>query len=437
MEAEQLLLLANGVADEAEVFQVYSRRTPVRFEANRLKQIQTREGTSTALRLVKGGKIGFSAVGGDVEAQTLVDMAVETSQFGMPANFVFPSTTAYPGIEVFDPETDKVTVEKMVEVGENLVAQLMEHTPDIICEVEVVKEIKQVCIINSKGGEVNYLKSLFSISLEGVVIRDTDMLFVGDSESSCRPGIDWQVVVKRVIDQLELAKHKVTVSAKPMAVVFTPRGVASALMTPLILAFNGKLVLEGASPLKNRQGEEVFDKKLSLWDDATLPYRPSSRPCDDEAVPSQSTLLVDRGKVVNFVYDLQTAALAKTRSTGNANRTGGSPPAPSVSCLVLGDGSVSFDDMVKDMKEGLVIEQLIGAEQGNLLGGEFGGNVLLGYKVEGGEIVGRVKDTMVAGNIYEVLKQLEAVGKERRWVGDFLFSPALYCSRLSVAAKAG
>jgi len=77
----------------------------------------------------------------------------------------------------------------------------------------------------------------------------------------------------------------------------------------------------------------------------------------------------------------------------------------------------------------------MGAEQGNILGGDFSGNVLLGYKVERGKIVGRVKDTMVSGNIYQLLKQITAIGSEPKWVGSFLSTPHLYCPSLSVAAK--
>ena len=93
--------------------------------------------------------------------------------------------------------------------------------------------------------------------------------------------------------------------------------------------------------------------------------------------------------------------------------------------------------MVQDIKEGLVIELLMGAEQGNILGGDFGGNVLLGYKVEGGKIVGRVKDTMISGNVYQVLGELLAIGHELRWVEGILQTPPLYCPRVSVAAKVG
>jgi len=261
------------------------------------------------------------------------------------------------------------------------------------------------------------------------------MLFVGDSESSCRPDfIGIGGLADRVIWQLEMAKKKAAVSTKLLPIIFTPNGVASALMSPLLLAFNGKSVLEGASPLKDKLGEQVFDKKLSLWDDATIAYGVGSYPFDDEGIPSQRLPLVTNGVVTNFLYDLQTAASAGTQSTGNGQRSGGFP-RPDISSLILSGGDVSFQAMVEDMKEGLIVEQVMGAEQGNLLGGDFGGNVLLGYKVENGEIVGRVKDTMIAGNVYQVLKELLGIGQEARWVGGILQTPPLYCSNVSVTAK--
>jgi len=108
---------------------------------------------------------------------------------------------------------------------------------------------------------------------------------------------------------------------------------------------------------------------------------------------------------------------------------------PAISSLILSGGDVSFETMVEDMEEGLIVEQVMGADQGNLLGGDFGGNVLLGYKVENGEIVGRVKDTMIAGNVYQALRELLGIGQETRWVGGILQTPPLYCARVSVATK--
>jgi len=152
-------------------------------------------------------------------------------------------------------------------------------------------------------------------------------------------------------------------------------------------------------------------------------------------MPSQCTPLIEQGTVANFLYDLQTAALAHTQSTGNGSRGHGGLPTPSPSAFIIAPGNTAFDEMVNDMKEGLIIEWLMGAEQGNILGGDFSGNVLLGFKVESGKIVGRVKDTMVSGNIYQVLKDITAIGSKPKWVGGSINTPPLYCPRLSIASK--
>jgi PmbA protein len=433
---EEVLRSARKVAEQAEVFSVSSRAVPIQFEANELKQVQTKESSSTALRIFREGRIGFATASGGGGWEALVDMAVETSQFGSPASFQFPSSRDYSEVRIFDSKVEEIAMERMVEIGKELIDKIRGHTPDILCDVQVTKGTSSISFINSQGGEGRYDKSFFGLSLEGILVRDTDMLFVVDSESSCCPdfiGIDG--LADRVIWQLEMAKKKAAVSTKLLPVIFTPLGVASALLSPLVLAFNGKSVLEGASPLKDKLGEQVFDKRLSLWDDATIAYGVGSYPFDDEGVSGRRLPLVTNGVVTNFLYDLQTAALAGTQSTGNGQRAGGGFPSPAISSLILSGGDVSFQAMVEDMKEGLIVEQLMGAEQGNILGGDFGGNVLLGYKVENGEIVGRVKDTMIAGNVYQVLKELLGIGQEARWVGGILQTPPLYCSRISAATK--
>jgi len=432
---EDILTQAKRVAEEVEVFRISLDETPVQFEANRLKHIQSKQSSSVALRIVRQGKIGYATTTEQGDSQNLVNMAVETAQFGMSAKFELPSLTSYPDVEVFDPDVESVPVEKMIELGEELIATVRGHTPDIVCEAGVTREVLSVHIINSRGGEANYRLSIFNLGIEGSLIRDTDMLFVGESQSSCHPITETGSVTEVVLQQLELAKSRASVPSRSLPVVFTPRGVASALITPLMVAFNGKIVLEGASPVGNRLGQQVFDKKLWLWDDATVAYRPESRPWDDEGVPSQRIPLVSEGAVANFLYDLQTAALANTRSTGNGNRNRGGLPTPSPSAFIIESGSTAFDEMVNDIKEGLVVEHLMGAEQGNILGGDFSGNVLLGYKIESGKIVGRVKDTMVSGNVYQVLKQIAAIGSDDRWVGSSIKTPSLYCPSLSVVSK--
>jgi PmbA protein len=432
---ENILARAKQAAEEAEVFMVTAEETPVQFEANRLKHIQSKQSSYAALRIVKNGRIGYAISSGTSGSRDLVSAAVETAEFGIKAEFELPSLTPYPEIKVFDPDVESVSLDEMVKLGEELIATVRGHSQDILCQAEVNKGITSVRIINSRGGEVNYKQSTFALGIEGHLIRNTDMLFVGESESSCHPISETRAVTDVVLRQLELAENQARLPSKRMPVVFTPSGVASALIPPLMAAFNGKIVLEGASPIGNRTGEAVFDRKLSLRDDPTIDYRPESRPADDEGVPSRCTPLVEEGKIANFIYDLQTAALARTQSTGSGTRNSGGLLAPAPTAFILTPGNTTFEEMVNDIKEGLVIEYLMGAAQGNILSGDFSGNVLLGYKIESGKIVGRVKDTMVSGNVYQLLKEITAVGSDAKWEGGSINTPSFYCPGVSVVVK--
>ncbi len=424
-------------ADEAEVFMVSSEETPVEFEANRLKHIQSKQSRVVALRVVKDGRIGYATAtsSDDGDIDDLVDNAVATAEFGSLARFTFPSFTEFPKVDIFDPACETVSLEQMTQLGQEMIDTVTGHTPGIICEAGVSKTTAEVGLINSRGGQASYRQSAFSLALQGQLTQETDMLFVFDGQASCRPLLEAATITDAVVRQLERARERATVTTGKLPVVFTPMGIVSTLARPIASAFNGKNVLEGASPIGSRVGERFFDAKLTLHDDPTMPFRPGGGPCDDEGVPTRVNRLIDRGNVVGFVYDLQTAGLANTETTGSARRGQGGMPGPASGLLVVEPGDVSFDEMITDIKEGLVVEQVMGATQGNVLGGDFSGNVLLGFKIENGRIVGRVKDTMVSGNAFDICGDLAAVGNDARWAGGWLNTPSFCCVRVSVASK--
>jgi PmbA protein len=430
---EEILAQAKKLADQAEVFTVTSENTPIQFETNRLKHAQTHQSTSVALRVVKQGRMGYSTGTQTDDVTGLVNSAIETAQFGTECHFDFPSLAEYPQVKISDPATQKVPLDVMIKLGDELISTIRTDWPDLMCQAWISKGETTVKIANTSGGQVTYKQTHFNISISGTLIRGTDMLFVGDGESSCHPILKTTSLLTNVKKQLEWSRDLATITSGSLPVIFTPSGIASALILPLMTAFNGKTVMEGASPIGSQLGQVVFSPKITLSDDPTLSFRPSSRPCDDEGVASQRTPLIKRGVVTNFLYDLQTAGLAGKHSTGSASR-GRGLPSPSPSAFVFTAGKISFEDMVSDMKDGLIVEELMGAEQGNILGGDFSGNVLLGFRVENGKIVGRVKNTMVSGNVYQLLKNVAAVGNDGRWLGG-LYTPSLFFPGISVASK--
>jgi PmbA protein len=86
------------------------------------------------------------------------------------------------------------------------------------------------------------------------------------------------------------------------------------------------------------------------------------------------------------------------------------------------------------MKDGLLVDELIGVGQGNVIGGAFSHPVALAYRVVRGEITGRVKDAAIAGNSYELLKRIGGFGNDRRWYGA-RSTPSVLLEGVSVARR--
>jgi PmbA protein len=430
---ESLLEKASKSAEQADVYIVESEETPVNFEANRLKSLQARQSSSITVRVIKDGRLGLGVSTRPDDDDRVLEMALETAAFGQPVDFELPGIQEYPQVPTWDDAVIEVPVADMVDMGQQMIETVTSRYPDVLCDGGVETARVSVKIMNTRGGFSEYRKTVMGVGLQGSRIRGTDMLFVGDGHDDCNVITGTDEIIANVLTQLERAEKNVGIHSGEMPVIFTPSGVASAFVPALAAALNGKLVMENASPLAGKLGEQVFDTGFSLVDDPTLPMRPTSRLSDDEGIVSRRTPLVNQGRIASFYYDLKTAARAGVTSTGNGSRGRGGAPSPSVSALTVTPGQVSFEDMLAGIQEGLVVEYLMGAEQGNVLGGDFSGNVLLGYKVENGQITGRVKDTVVAGNIYKLLKNI-TIGSDIRWQGG-LFSPSILCPAVSVASR--
>ena len=436
---EELLDRARKTAEVAEVLFHESTELPVSFEANRMKSINARESSGMALRIIKDGRIGLGystklSEPGDLDA--LVESAVESAQFGATAQFTLPSTYTANGVAIFDPAIEALTLDSLVALGTEALDLLRSHDGDFLCDVGASKRVSNVRLLNSHGGGTEYRKSVVSLGASINLTRGEDILDVWHFALSCCAALEPQAVAQRIIRRVEDARDQGTVQTKHMPVLFTPQGLGSTLMVPLRQAFSGKTVLEGASPLSDKLGEQVFDEKLSVYDDGTIDHAVGSSPTDDEGIPLRRTPLVENGYVRTFIYDLQTAGLAGAQPTGNGERSPNSLPAPGYHNVVVAPGGGgSLDDLIGGIDEGILVEYTMGASMGNLFSGDFSGNVHLGYKIENGKLAGRVKDTMVAGNSYEALKHIAAIGSEPEWVGGSFYAPPILVADLSVSTR--
>ena len=104
-------------------------------------------------------------------------------------------------------------------------------------------------------------------------------------------------------------------------------------------------------------------------------------------------------------------------------------PSPSLVNLVVASGKDSLDELITKLDNGIIVDQILGG--GADISGDFSVNVDLGYRVANGKITGRVKDTAIAGNVYQILKQVVALGSDAIWNGS-CFTPSLIVEGISV-----
>ncbi len=437
--SESLLNAAAAKFDQAEVYRIESESHPVSFESNRLKEIIRRDTSGVALRVIDDGRIGFSSTTDAGREAELVDRVASLVPFGSEASFEFPEPSGYPTVDIVDPAVAQVAQQSMIDTGQGLIERLLDEWPDLLCDARIGWSTGRGRIMNSAGIDAEYEQTSYYCSLGAQLIRGTDMLNVwaGFGSSHLFGEVELDRLLQTVRRSLRWSKETALATANTgdLPVIFTPRGVGATLLHPLMSGFNGKNVANGSSPLGDRWGEKIVDERISIYDDPLIAGASGSRPFDDEGVASRRHALIDKGVAGGALLDLQTAGQLGKTSTGAAGRDLASTPSPSSSVINIAAGDTHFEDMISGVKKGLVIEELLGAGQGNELGGDFRANVSLGYKIEHGEIVGRVKDTMISGNAYKVLSQVEQVSDSAEWVFGSMRSPAIQCLGVEVAAK--
>jgi PmbA protein len=201
IDLEELLEKAKRVSQEAEVFYVHHRDEPVLFEANRVKLVESRESSGVSLRVIKDGKVGFSSTSDFRDTDSLVNNTMEMVPFGPEARLEFPTYSSFSPVEIYDPRTESFPMDQMVNLGQTAIDCLVGSNSDLVCDASVSKGVTTITVLNSRGGYATYTKSIFALGVSGTLIKDTDMLFVSDGKSSCRPITDASEIVATVEQQ--------------------------------------------------------------------------------------------------------------------------------------------------------------------------------------------------------------------------------------------
>ena len=427
---EQVIDLAKKKGIEAEVYYAASQDTPIEFGNNRLKSLETKASEGIALRVIADGKLGFASSSDLTRLSDLVDAAVATAEIGDPVEFDFARdvNSIESGGDYQPPNT-----EKLVGVGEDLIAKVHQYNSDILVDVSFHSRSSQEKLATTNNVYTEQHSQSLSAVLSGNLVRGQDFLQAYAYEVTSDRQPDYQAILQKLITKYQRAEGAAKIESGTYPVLFTPSAVSSTMGRMFGTIFSGQSVVQKASPLTDKLGEKIVDERISVFEDPSIGV--SACEYDDEGVPTSKKNLIDRGVVKQFYWDRRWAARQGTKSSGNGFRGGISRPSPSLANVCISPGKTSVDDLIAGIEEGIIVDQVLGAGQSNVLAGEFSVNIDLGYKVEQGKIVGRVKDTMVAGNIFEAFNDLVDLSDRPEWVGSSAYVPHILFAKLGVAAR--
>jgi PmbA protein len=192
-------------------------------------------------------------------------------------------------------------------------------------------------------------------------------------------------------------------------VVFDP-DTAAELLGTIYSAMSGYAVFRNATFLKDRLGEEVASPLLTIVDEGRRPRGLGSRPFDGEGLPTRRNVPLERGVLRYWLCDSYAARKIGAKPTGSARRGVGGGPSVGAGNLYIEPGTSTPDEIVGGVARGLLVTDLIGFGV-NVVTGDYSQGAV-GHWIENGRLVHPVHEVTIAGNLRDMLRDVDAVGSD-------------------------
>ncbi len=395
----------------AESYEIESFVTEINFQDNELRDIQSKESCGRSVRVIADGRLGVARGGHNASHTDLLNRAAAIARFGRDAGFAFPAGPAEP---ITDSHGDPaLTVDAMLELGNRFMGDLTAALPGWKFLIMLNHERARKHLVNSRGLDWTFHTGDFGYHILGTLARDGDIIEIHEARARFPDASRYESVIRSIREHATACLTPARIDGGSYPVLLHPCALGSFLES-LDEGIDARNIFDGVSPLRDRIGERVMDERVSIWDDPVEPSMPGFSPRSDEGVAAIRKPLVQNGILRNYLANLEYAARLNLQDGSNGFRSisaGSSLPGAdshiSGTNRMIDSGRVPFEDMLRDMKHGIVLIQSWDAWSGNLINGDISGSLHLGFLVKNGRLAGRLKDMRLSGNIYDLLgKQL-------------------------------
>ncbi len=437
-DMRKLLDLAGSVSDQAEVFHSGGESSSIAIRNGMTTEVSATIQSGFSLRLLKNGKLGTAYTKNLLDAKGLVDNALASMKGNVEAGFSFPSPSDVPESPQADESIGSMGLRDLHHRAERIL-EYLEGKVEGLVAVQAMKGTSQTSIMNSGG--LDLTSSLANMILYTSVLFPNTETSISRLFLSASAGDFPEEQLDEIVNLYEAGLPVVDIPTGKMNVVFTPDTMYT-LLWRLSSAASGASFYNRVSPLMDKLEKQVVSGKFTLYGDPTDDEAINKRYFDDEGVPTGRHTIFDKGVFKGLVLNLDYASKLGMKPTGTGYRGGmfggetvSIQPSPSLQSGRIAPGDVSFSEMIAGMERGVIVLGVLGAHSGNILNGDFSVGLNPGLYVENGEIRGRVRDGMVAGNVYDVLGRIEAIESS---LHDSIMGgryPSIMLGDVSVAAK--
>ncbi len=395
----------------------------VRVRDGEVVAAHTSEQSGHSLRVMADGRIGVAGTTAR-DPEALLEAALTSAAAGDPAPLLLPAPSPLPRVRTRDPRAATATVTELGQLARLLERRIAGDGRSVTVHVE--RSVGSVQVANSRGVDAKYDVSLVALDIDVLASPgDGTVRVVAHLASADLPDeASLNAFAGSVKTRLQWAARSAASPDTTAPVLLLPDAVRT-FLAPLQQALVGKAFLLGTSPLAERLGERVLHPSISLADDPLCDGQAGSRPVDDEGVPAFRCSLIEGGVIRRCIYDLETGALAGRPSTGHGRWSTFGKAQPAFSNLVLESGDADLATLLASMGDGLLVDAVAGGTGGSSRSGTFTHPVVLGYRVQGGEVTGRVDGVVIAGNVFDALGAVAGIGRDARWIGSSCLPPLL------------
>jgi len=410
--AEQLVGAArrNG-ADAADAVAVRGMSLSVGVREGSVEESQRAESDNVGLRVFVGKRQAVVSTN-DLRAETgdqLAERAVAMARVAPQDQFAGladPEQLAreIPDLDLLDPELPNVErLENTARAAEASALAVIGVSKSGGASASV--GIGGMVLVTSHGFRGSYLGSRHDISMQAIAGDGTEMesdydfssaLHTTDLEAAERVG---RAAGERAVKRLKPRK----VATCRVPVVFEPR-VARSVLGHFASAINGSAIARKSSFLKDKLGEHLFSRGITIVDDPLRKRGLRSHPFDAEGVAGKRRAIVADGKLTTWILDSASARELGLTTTGHAQRGVSSSPSPSASNLHLEPGSATPAALIADIANGFYVTDLIGMGA-NIVTGDYSCGAA-GFWIENGELSYPVSEVTIAGQLLEMFSTL-------------------------------